>query len=147
MIPSHAVARIYPGNGRWCSSMRGLPWTCAYAGPIAAAVIVAIAVALVVLRQQWRRRESDLDVRMRAERAALDVTTDTLRESLLQSGQGLLLRFEAIARNLPENHPARHDLAAAIASAERVLEKGLDQAQDRRDRGSSPSTSPDAPST
>jgi predicted RNase H-like HicB family nuclease len=93
---------------------------------------------------RWRRRHARLEAQSRAERAALECKADAEQESLLQSGQGMLLRFEAIARRLPTAHPIRKELAEALDRAEQWLEKGLDRAQHRRDNKEE-SGKPDAP--
>ncbi|WP_250623026.1 hypothetical protein [Pinirhizobacter soli] len=99
-----------------------------------AACVMAVTLMLAALLL-WRRRQRQEQARARAEQAVRDSAASAMEESMLQSGQGLILRFEAIARRLPPDHPTRRDLLAAIDRAERVLEKGLDRAQHRRDGG------------
>ncbi|MBD8880826.1 MULTISPECIES: hypothetical protein [Rhodanobacter] len=93
---------------------------------------------------RWRRRHARLEAQSRAEQAALKCEANAEQESLLQSGQGMLLRFEAIARRLPPAHPIRKELAEALDRAEQWLEKGLDRAQHRRENKGRDSK-PDAP--
>ncbi|MBM7128973.1 hypothetical protein [Dyella mobilis] len=88
---------------------------------------------MLVALVRWRRRHARLEAQSRAERAALKYKANAEQESLLQSGQGMLLRFEAIARRLPPAHPIRKELAEALDRAEGWLEKGLDRAQHRRE--------------
>jgi hypothetical protein len=94
-------------------------------------VLVMLAVLL-----HWRRRQARHQARSDARHAAIESEAQALQESMLQSGQGLILRFEAIARQLPVDHPVRRDLSNALDRAERILEKGVDQVQHRRDAGS-----------
>jgi hypothetical protein len=76
----------------------------------------------------------------------MDSEAHALEESMLQSGQGLILRLEAIARRLPPDHPVRRDIVEALDRAEHVLEEGLDRAQHRRDTsGPPPSSDPLGP--
>jgi hypothetical protein len=95
----------------------------------------------------WHRRQMMRQARLKAERTAHDLEANALQESMLQSGHGLILRFEAIAKRLPPDHPIRRDIAAALDRAERVLEKGQDRAQNLRGdvggtHGSDPSNTP-----
>ncbi|WP_158884166.1 hypothetical protein [Rhodanobacter sp. L36] len=116
--------------------MQGISWRCPGAWWITASVVTMILMIGVLLR--WRRHQALRSSRSRAEDIANAAAARSMQEFMLQSGQGLILRFEAIARQLPPDHPTRLDLIAAIDRAESVLEKGLDSAQHRRD-GMAPS--------
>ena len=109
-----AIARICPSD--W--------W-------LASSIFAALIMLGILLH--WRHRQTMCQARLRAERAAHDLEAKALQESMLQSGHGLILRFEAIAKRLPPDHPVRRDLAAALDRAERILEKGQDRAQNLRD--------------
>jgi len=111
-------------------------WNCPSSG-ILIACAVGISVMLVVLLG-WRRAQSKRLAGSRADDDARDSAVTALQESMLQSGQGLLLRFEAIAKRLPPDHPARRDLVEVLDRAELILEKGLDKAQHLRDRTTPP---------
>jgi biopolymer transport protein ExbB/TolQ len=113
-----------------------LPWTCPTAWWLAAS-IVAVMVMLGIL-WRWRQRHLQRQAQSAAAQAARDSETHAMEEAILQSGQGLILRFEAIARRLPPDHPVRRDIDEALDRAEYVLEKGLDRAQHRRDAAASP---------
>jgi ABC-type nickel/cobalt efflux system permease component RcnA len=91
------------------------------------AVLIMLGILLL-----WRHRQLMRQARLRAERAAHDLEANALQESMLQSGHGLILRFEAIARRLPPDHPIRQEIVAALDRAERVLEKGQGRAQNLR---------------
>jgi hypothetical protein len=98
---------------------------------------MGLSVTLVALLG-WRRAQAKRLARSRAADDARDSAVTALQESMLQSGQGLLLRFEAIAKRLPPDHPTRRDLVEALDRAELILEKGLDKAQHLRDGTTSP---------
>jgi hypothetical protein len=131
------LQRVLEGMKTWAEgsvSMRAIPWTCPGAWWMVALVLGGVAMlAMLGALVRWRRRHAVLEAKSRAERAALECEANAEQESLLQSGQGMLLRFEAIARRLPAGHPIREDLAEALDRAEIWLEKGLDRAQHRRE--------------
>jgi uncharacterized membrane protein YcjF (UPF0283 family) len=96
---------------------------------------------------RWRHSQLMRQARLKAERAAHDSAANALQESMLQSGHGMVLRFEAIARRLPPDHPIRRDISAALDRAEAALEKWQNRAQNLRDdvggpRGSDSSKAP-----
>jgi biopolymer transport protein ExbB/TolQ len=122
--------------------MNVIPWTCPSFWLIVASV-VAVLLMLSVL-WHWRRRHVRQQARSKAAQRAVESEAQALEESMLQSGQGLILRFEAIARRLPLDHPVRRDIVEALDRAEYVLEKGLDRAQHRRDIGATPSSPEDS---
>ena len=113
--------------------MHVFPWTCPSIWWIAASVTVVLLMLAFLWR--WRRWHIRQQARSKAKQAAMESEAHALEESMLQSGQGLILRFEAIARRLPPDHPVRRDIVEALDRAEHVLEKGLDRAQHRRDAG------------
>lgn len=110
--------------------MGAISWTCPGAWLIAASIVCGLITLGVILR--CRRRQARQDAHSLAERMALEHEATIAQESMLQSGQGLLLRFEAIARRLPPGHPIRGELVEALDRAERWLEEGIDRAQHRR---------------
>lgn len=104
-------------------------------------LIIACAVGLsmlVLLFLLWRRAQARQLAQLKAGEVARDSAVTALQESMLQSAQGLILRFEAIAKRLPLDHPTRRDLVEALDRAERVLEQGLDRAQHLRDQTAPP---------
>ena len=119
--------------------MQIFSWNCPSSGLLIACA-VGLSVMLVVLLV-WRRAQAKRLARSRADDEARDSAVTALQESMLQSGQGLLLRFEAIAKRLPPDHPTRRDLVEALDRAELILEKGLDKAQHLRD-GTTPPKDP-----
>lgn len=114
--------------------MCAIAWTCPGAWWVVASLLGVLGMLLMLgALVRWRRRHARLEAQSQAERAALKCEANAEQESLLQSGQGMLLRFEAIARRLPPAHPIRKELAEALDRAEQWLEKGLDRAQHRRE--------------
>lgn len=112
--------------------MQIFSWTCPSNWPWFVWVTGMLALLLGLLL--WRRARTRRQLQSRVEDAARETAVTALQESMLQSAQGLMLRFEAIARRLPADHPTRRDLVEALDRAERVLENGLDKAQHLRDQ-------------
>lgn len=119
--------------------MQIFPWHCPSSWLLIACAVGFTAMLIVLLR--WRRAQARRLARSRADDDARDSAVTALQESMLQSGQGLLLRFEAIAKRLPPDHPTRRDLVEALDRAELILEKGLDKAQHLRDGTTPPKDS------
>jgi signal transduction histidine kinase len=55
-----------------------------------------------------------------------------LHDTLLQGVYGLILRFQAVAQSIPDDHPARIDLEKALDRADEVLIEGRDRVRDLR---------------
>lgn len=60
-----------------------------------------------------------------------------LHDALLQSVQGLILRFQLIADDIPRDRPERAAMESALDEAEEVLRASRDQLQDLRTRDDS----------
>jgi signal transduction histidine kinase len=89
-----------------------------------------------VARQVRVRMEERLDER---ERIARD-----LHDTLLQSVQGLILKFHAGVRQIPSNAPARETMEKALDRADQVLAEGRDRVRDLRRTAVSPGDLPAA---
>lgn len=80
------------------------------------------------LRQVAGRIRSQIETRMaERERIARD-----LHDTLLQSVQGLILRFQAVANGVPAELPARANMESALEQAEEVLVEGRERVRDLR---------------
>lgn len=60
-----------------------------------------------------------------------------LHDALLQSVQGLILRFQLIADDIPADRPERAAMESALDEAEEVVRASRDQLQDLRARDDS----------
>lgn len=65
---------------------------------------------------------------------ARDEIAHDLHDSLLQSVQGLILRFQLIAEEIPGDRPERASMEAALDEAEELLRASRDQLQGLRTR-------------
>ena len=75
------------------------------------------------LRQVAGKIRGHMELRLaERERIARD-----LHDTLLQSVQGLILKFHAISKRIPTTEPAHQDIEKALDYADQVLEEGRDQ--------------------
>ena len=93
----------------------------------AAGLMLWILYSLRLRRVAWRIRERLEERTAERERIARD-----LHDTLLQSVQGLILRFQAAGDRLPARHPARDAIDTALERAESVLVEGRDRVRDLR---------------
>lgn len=66
-----------------------------------------------------------------------------LHDTLLQGFQGLVLRFDAVMKTIPENHPARGLMENVLDRADEVLLEGRERVRDLRHDETSTSELPD----
>jgi signal transduction histidine kinase/ligand-binding sensor domain-containing protein len=66
-----------------------------------------------------------------------------LHDTLLQGFQGLVLRFDAVMKTIPEGHPARNLMESVLDRADEVLLEGRERVRDLRHDETSPSELPD----
>ena len=83
---------------------------------------------LLRLRQLTAKRRGRLEER-HAERERI---ARELHDTLLQSVQGLVLRFQAVAEQLPEHELARQAMEKALDRADQVLAEGRDRVMELR---------------
>ncbi|MGO4515852.1 two-component regulator propeller domain-containing protein [Terriglobus sp. 2YAB30_2] len=55
-----------------------------------------------------------------------------LHDTLLQGFQGLLLRFDAVKKAIPQDHPARNQMESVLDRADEVLHEGRERVRDLR---------------
>ncbi len=99
----------------------------------------AVAIAVMVLLYRWRlavlarrlRHQSDERLRER-ERIARE-----LHDTLLQSVQGLILRFQSVARRLGPDDPSSVQLTQSLREANAVIAEGRDKVMELRSGGDS----------
>jgi hypothetical protein len=138
--PFRAIRSIVPGGikeqHRRSRPVQIFSWNCPPGWLVIACVVLVVVMLATLL--VWRRGQAKRLARSRADDDARDSAVTAFQESMLQSAQGLILRFEAIARRLPPDHPTRRELIEALDRAELVLEKGIDKAQHLRDQTTLP---------
>lgn len=92
-----------------------------------ACVLAAIVMLVLALRLQMRRASLRLRERLEERHSERERIARDLHDTLLQGFQGLLLRFQAVAAQLPEHSAQRLQLDRALDSAEEALEEGRDR--------------------
>ncbi|WP_217806171.1 histidine kinase, partial [Salmonella enterica] len=94
------------------------------------------AAAALLLWMAYRLRVRQLTARMRErleqrlaerERIARD-----LHDTLLQGFQGLILRFQSVANEIPENLSAHRSIGQALDNADKILSDGRDSVKQLR---------------
>ena len=98
------------------------------------ALCVASTVLFVWLATRFRVRQVAARLRVRfAERMAeRERIARELHDTLLQSTQGLILRFQAVANQIDKGHPTRDLLDDALHRADAVMAEGRDRVLDLR---------------
>ena len=98
------------------------------------AICVIVATGLVVVLYRTRARQlAAREVRRLEERLGeRERIARELHDTLLQSIQGLILKFHALTRDLPLDAPQRAKVEQALKSAEDVIAEGRDRIQDLR---------------
>jgi signal transduction histidine kinase len=95
---------------------------------VAAFLILLVGLYQLRLRQVSRQFDMRLEERV-GERARI---ARELHDTLLQSVQGLMLKFDAAAKQLPAEEPARRTLEKALDRADEVLAEGRDRVRNLR---------------
>lgn len=94
---------------------------------IVACVLMAIGLLVLAQRLQMHRASMRLRERLEERHSERERIARDLHDTLLQGFQGLLLRFQAVAGQLPERSGQRLQLERALDSAEEALEEGRDR--------------------
>ena len=98
------------------------------------ASVVAAVLALLALGYQLRRRQVARVFNIRLEERVherMRIARD-LHDTLLQSFQGVLLKFHAVNFRVPNHVEAKQDLEAAIEQARQAIDEGRDAVQGLR---------------
>lgn len=105
--------------------------------------VLCVAAALVLLHglfvYRLRRAKASIQQRLAARLSERERIARELHDTLLQSVQGLMLKFHAVANTIPPDSTAHDKLATALAQGREVIEEGRARVLDLR-RGDAPST-------
>jgi signal transduction histidine kinase/ligand-binding sensor domain-containing protein len=107
------------------------------------ALCASIVLALLWLAYRLRMAQVAGRIRTRLEErmGERERIARELHDTLLQSVQGLVLRFQSVANKMPPDGPARGQLESALARADDIIAEGRDRVQDLRgasDKGDLP---------
>jgi signal transduction histidine kinase/ligand-binding sensor domain-containing protein len=94
----------------------------------------AMASCLLWFVYRWRLRlvTARLDMQYTERLSERERIARELHDTLLQAIQGLMLRFQAAAKGIPEEEPARRMLEAALDRADEVMAEGRDRVRGLR---------------
>jgi ligand-binding sensor domain-containing protein len=80
-----------------------------------------------------RRVAGEIRGRMEERLSERERIARELHDTLLQSIQGLILKFHAVAKQIPRDEPARETMEKALDRADQVLGEGRDRVRNLRD--------------
>jgi signal transduction histidine kinase len=86
----------------------------------------------MLIRYRVRQVAARMRVRLEERLAERERIARELHDTLLQSTQGLILRFQAVANRIPLEDPSRNMLDKALDRADEVLAEGRDRVVDLR---------------
>ncbi|SFW41819.1 sensor histidine kinase [Luteibacter sp. UNCMF366Tsu5.1] len=101
------------------------------------AVIVGLLIWIAFLIR-LRRIAAQLRARLQERHAERERIARELHDTLLQSIQGLSMRFQAIANRVPPDEPLRVAMEGALDRADEALVEARDRVRDLRSHGSEP---------
>ncbi|PTL81591.1 sensor histidine kinase [Vitiosangium sp. GDMCC 1.1324] len=97
--------------------------------------LCALAAAVLlwgVYQLRLRQVAAQLRARLEARAQERERIARELHDTLLQSTQGLILGIQGLAAELPEAHPTRGKIEAALDRADQVMEEARDRVRDLR---------------
>jgi signal transduction histidine kinase/ligand-binding sensor domain-containing protein len=95
-------------------------------------VIAAVTLLYLLYLARLRQAAARIRVRLVAKNAERERIARELHDTLLQSTQGLVLRFQAATRQLPTGNSVRGALELVLQQANEVMAEGRDRVQDLR---------------
>ena len=109
-----------------------------------AALCTLVLSALTIIRLRVLVMTRQLNVLFEERLAERTRIARELHDTLLQSVQGLILRFHAVAKQMPSQEPARQALEEALDRADQVIGEGRERVRNLRDSAASLSDLPSA---
>lgn len=98
-----------------------------------ASILAAAAIVYAVLRFRVRRITAQLHIRLEDRHIERDRIARELHDTLLQSIQALVLRFQVATERLPVGESSRLDFEAALDLADHVIVEGRDRVAELRE--------------
>jgi signal transduction histidine kinase/ligand-binding sensor domain-containing protein len=103
-------------------------------------MVVAFAALWLAVYARMRRMEAQLRARLHERHTERERIARELHDTLLQSIQGLTMRFQAIANRVPAEQPLRVAMESALDRAEEALVEARDRVRDLRGHAGESST-------
>ncbi|WP_052697652.1 sensor histidine kinase [Luteibacter yeojuensis] len=97
------------------------------------AAVLGAAIAWLLVLVRMHRVEAQVRERLRERHAERERIARELHDTLLQSIQGLMMRFQAVANRVPAGDPLRVSMESALDRAEQSLVEARDRVRDLRD--------------
>ena len=97
-----------------------------------ACMLACVGVVFVVLRLRVRRITGQLRIRLEDRHLERERIASELHDTLLQSIQALVLRFQVATERLPREEPSRLSFEEALDLADRVIIEGRDRVAELR---------------
>ena len=98
--------------------------------------LAALGLLQCIFAYRLRRAKVNIQERLAARLSERERIARDLHDTLLQSVQGLMLKFHAVANAIPPDSAARNKLANALAQGRDVIAEGRARVQDLRRTGS-----------
>jgi signal transduction histidine kinase/ligand-binding sensor domain-containing protein len=99
---------------------------------VALCALAALTIVLMLVQLRIRQMAARMRVRQQERLDERERIARELHDTLLQSTQGLILRFQAVANGIPCSEPARESLEKALERADEVMAEGRDRVMDLR---------------
>lgn len=94
--------------------------------------VTASLLVWVLYRRRLRQVTSRLDLQYAERLSERERIARELHDTLLQGIQGLMLRFQAVAKEIPDHEPTRQTLEKALDRADEVMAEGRDRVRGLR---------------
>ncbi|MQA23149.1 sensor histidine kinase [Rugamonas rivuli] len=101
-------------------------------------VLSGMALVWLLHRLRLKRMELRIKAQMEVRHAERERIARTLHDTILQSAQALILRFDRIKRALPAADPALCQIDAALDAAQEVVDEGRERVLELRRRDAHP---------
>jgi signal transduction histidine kinase/ligand-binding sensor domain-containing protein len=99
---------------------------------IALCVVLTLLLFWLAYRLRMAQVASRIRTRLEERMGERERIARELHDTLLQSVQGLVLRFQAVANRMPPGEPSRAHLESALKSADEVIVEGRNRVRDLR---------------
>jgi len=104
---------------------------------LALCIVAGLAALYMVYLLRLKEATSQVRARLEERIDERERIARDLHDTLLQSVQGLILKFQAVTTQIPRDQPARQMLERTLDNADEVMAEGRDRVSNLRDNGES----------